>query len=441
MPRRILNRTNAAIGRYLPEQRLFLRSDTETRFIRLQPVTQAIVLCTSGAVLAWTIVASAIVLMDSIGSGTVRDQMTRKQAVYEQRLDTIARERDARAAEAAAAQERFAVALAQVSRMQSTLLESEEHRRELETGIGVIQATLKRTMAERDAARAEAETATAALAGEDAEGTVRTGDLMATLDMVSDTLEQTAAERDMMLVAANRAQAETDNIAYEKRLMEERNDQILEAVEDAITVSMEPLDKVFRSAGLDPDDLIADVRRGYSGQGGPMIPALVPSVSSRSDPTAAASDARAERLLEGFDRLNTYRIAAEKVPLAMPLNTAFRFTSPFGSRWGRMHEGIDMAGKQGSPIYSTADGVVTHAGWQSGYGYLVKVRHDFGFETRYGHMSKIRVTVGQRVSRGDLLGDMGNTGRSTGTHLHYEVRSGGTAINPMTYIKAGRDVF
>jgi murein DD-endopeptidase MepM/ murein hydrolase activator NlpD len=100
-----------------------------------------------------------------------------------------------------------------------------------------------------------------------------------------------------------------------------------------------------------------------------------------------------------------------------------------------------MAGTYGAPILATADGVVTHAGWESGYGRLVKIEHAFGIETRYGHLSQIRVNVGDRVSRGDRIGDMGNSGRSTGTHLHYEIRIGGDAINPMTFIKAARDVF
>jgi len=106
-----------------------------------------------------------------------------------------------------------------------------------------------------------------------------------------------------------------------------------------------------------------------------------------------------------------------------------------------MHEGTDFAASYGTPIYATADGVVIHAGWQSGYGKLVKIQHEFGIETRYAHQSEIRVKVGQRVSRGEQIGAMGSTGRSTGTHLHYEVRVGGQAVNPMTYIKAAQDVF
>ena len=107
----------------------------------------------------------------------------------------------------------------------------------------------------------------------------------------------------------------------------------------------------------------------------------------------------------------------------------------------RMHKGVDFAASVGTPIYSTGEGVVVQAGWQSGYGRLITVRHDFGIETRYAHLSKIRVKVGQRVSRGDRIGDMGASGRVTGVHLHYEVRVNGAPVNPMTYIKAAKNVF
>jgi murein DD-endopeptidase MepM/ murein hydrolase activator NlpD len=106
-----------------------------------------------------------------------------------------------------------------------------------------------------------------------------------------------------------------------------------------------------------------------------------------------------------------------------------------------MHYGSDFAAPHGTPIYATADGVITKAGWATGYGRLIKIKHDFGIETRYAHLSKIRVKVGQKVSRGDRIGDMGNTGRSTGTHLHYEIRVNGNAVNPMKYLKAGKNVF
>jgi murein DD-endopeptidase MepM/ murein hydrolase activator NlpD len=434
-----MSRLNAALERRLPEQRLFLRSDTETRFIRLKPATQAVALAGTSVVLAWTIVASAILLMDSIGSGGGRQQVQREQAAYEGRLDVLSRERDLRAEEATAAQERFAVALEQVSAMQSKLLASEERRKELETGIGVIQATLRRTMTERDTARATTAELTAAAAGTGGnlpKGGTSAEDVSETLGFVTAALGRTASERDAIAKTAQDAISAADDMAYEKKLLEERHDEIFTQLEEAVTVSMAPLDKMFTSAGLDPDDLLAQVKRGYSGQGGPVGPLLPPMVAG-GDPDGA----RAARILEGLDRMNLYRIAVEKAPFAMPLKTSFRYTSGYGVRWGRMHEGIDMAGSHGSPILATGDGTVVHAGWENGYGNLVRIKHDFGMETRYGHMSKIRVSVGQKVSRGDKIGDMGNTGRSTGTHLHYEVRTNGTAVNPMTFIKAANNVF
>ena len=226
-------------------------------------------------------------------------------------------------------------------------------------------------------------------------------------------------------------------IDYERRLMQDRNDLIFGQLEEALTISVEPLDKMFRQAGLSTDNLLNAVKQGYNGQGGPLTPLAFSTKGEPLDPDSL----RANQILEGLDRLNLYRIAAQKTPFALPVKNSFRYTSGFGPRWGRMHNGTDFAAATGTPIYSTADGVVIHADWQSGYGRLIKIKHEFGIETRYAHLSKIRVKVGQRVSRGEHIGDMGNSGRSTGTHLHYEVRVGGKPVNPMIYIKAARDVF
>lgn len=442
---RLLNRLNASLERRLPEQRLFLKSGEGTRFVRLRPLTQAVAIGGSALVVGWAIVATAILFIDAVVSGNARNQALRGQEIYEARLDALSAERDKRAAEALAAQERFAVALRQVSAMQSALLASEERRKELETGLGVVQATLRRTMNERDAARAEAEGMRLAAAGEPGGARPDAGhasDLTATVDFLTSALARTSGERDAMAGAVVTAEQHLDDLAYEMRLQTERNNQIFERLEEAVAVSMEPLDKMFSAAGLDPDELIDQVRSGYSGIGGPG--ALLPAGISTKGADPAATDpsaARAQAILDGFDRLNMYRIAAEKAPFALPLKSAFRFTSGFGRRWGRLHAGTDFAGAYGSPIYATADGVVVHAGWESGYGRLVEIRHDFGLRTRYAHLSDIDVKVGQRVSRGDHIGDMGNSGNSTGTHLHYEVRVGDTPVNPMTYIKAANNVF
>ncbi|HET6624446.1 MAG TPA: peptidoglycan DD-metalloendopeptidase family protein [Gaiellaceae bacterium] len=108
--------------------------------------------------------------------------------------------------------------------------------------------------------------------------------------------------------------------------------------------------------------------------------------------------------------------------------------SGFGMRWGRMHEGIDIASSLGTPIHAAASGTVIHAGWLGGYGNLVVVDHGDGLATAYAHASTILVAVGQQVSQGDTLSLVGSTGNSTGPHLHFEVRVNGSAVDPLLYL-------
>ncbi|MEO0633674.1 MAG: M23 family metallopeptidase [Pseudomonadota bacterium] len=434
---------HATLERYFPERRVFLKSDDDTRFIRLRSETQLIAFAGSSFVVAWAIVATAILLMDSIGSGNFREQAKRDQRTYQARLNALADQRDTRAEEALAAQERFNAALAQISVMQSQLLESETRRRELETGIDVIQSTLRSTMKEREEAREQLATLESQIEGGTGGAALAGVGGVAPMDFVAAALAETAAERDKVVEDARAALEAADEMATQIALMEEQNDQIFRQLEEAMTVSVAPLDKMFRAAGMPTDQIIEQVRRGYSGQGGPLTPLSFSTSGEEPSPDTL----RANRLLDQMDTLNLYRIAAQKAPFATPVKNSFRFTSGFGTRRDpktggrRMHNGVDFAASLGTPLYATADGVVTHAGWQSGYGRLVKIQHQFGIETRYAHLSRLRVKVGQKVSRGDRIGDMGASGRVTGVHLHYEVRVNGRAVNPMIYIKAANDVF
>lgn len=445
MRSRLAIKTHAFLERWFPERRVFLRSEVDTRFIRLRPHVQLIGFTGTALVMAWSIIATSVLLMDSIGAGNFREQAKRDQRMYEERLNFLSSDRDARAAEALAAQQRFNSALEQISLMQSQLLASETRRRELETGIEVIQSTLRRTMKERDALGAE-------LAQVQAEGDNQNGastGLAAlpvaedTLGLVVEALANTAAERDQIRTNAATALVDAETMAQKIISMQEQNEAIFRQLEEAMAISVAPLDSMFRKAGMNTDTLIEQVKRGYSGQGGPLTPI---ALSTRGEVPSEAAE-RANRLLDQMDRLNLYRIAAQAAPFAIPVKSSYRFTSGYGYRRDpktggrRMHSGVDFAGPVGTPLYATADGVVTHAGWLSGYGRLVKIKHEFGIETRYAHMSKIRVKVGQRVSRGERIGDMGASGRVTGPHLHYEVRVGGKAVNPMIYIKAANDVF
>lgn len=440
MRTRLAIKIHTTLERLFPERRIFLKSDSDTRFIRLKPEMQLVAYAGVTAIVGWTIVATAIVVMDTIGASNFRDQAKLDQQLFQDRLNAISSERDMRAAEAVAAQERFNTALAQISRMQSELLASETRRDELATGIDVIQSTLRDTMQDREAARE----ALAALQEETSEETSRVASSSPEpLNFMSEALEETAVERDRIYADARNAIEQRNEMELELRLLEEKNDQIFGQLEDAMAVSIVPLDEMFKSAGLSTDRLLDQVRRGYSGQGGPLTPL---TFSTRGE-EPSADEMRANKLLTQMDLLNMYRIAAKKAPFASPIRDAVRYTSGFGYRRDpktggrRMHNGSDFAGPMGTNIYATADGVVSHAGWMSGFGRLIKIKHAFGIETYYAHNSKLRVKVGQRVSRGDHISDMGNTGRVTGTHLHYEVRVDGTPVNPMIYIKAANNVF
>ena len=437
---KIKKNLNSFLDRKVPEKRLFLRTDKETRFVKLTPITQILALIGISSVIIWSIIATAIVLIETIGSGNFRDQARRDQALYEERLNALAAERDIREQESIASQNRFNTALTQVSIMQSDLLGSEDMRQELERGIKVIQGTLKRAMNEREALRIELELLKTQLNPEFGvlPNAISLAEVSQTMEYMNFTLRGISQQRDNAFNSAELAKTDMESLELEIQSLEEKSDQIFRQLEDALTISVEPLDKMFRNAGLSTKRLLEQVRRGYSGQGGPLAPILSqPDIFETDDPRVS----RANNILIKLDKLNIYRIAVEKTPFDMPVKGSFRYTSGFGPRWGQMHRGIDLAAKSRSPIYSTGDGVVIRAGWNGAYGRVVYVKHDFGVETRYAHLARIRVKKGQRVSRGQKIGDMGNSGRSTGTHLHYEVRVDGKAINPMIFIKAGRNVF
>ncbi|MGI9364150.1 MAG: M23 family metallopeptidase [Rhizobiaceae bacterium] len=138
--------------------------------------------------------------------------------------------------------------------------------------------------------------------------------------------------------------------------------------------------------------------------------------------------------------LDKMRSAANSFPHGSP-SPGTRISSRYGNRkdpfTGRsaVHSGLDFSARRGTPVHATATGTITKAGRKGGYGKLIEIDHGDGITTRYAHLSKIRVKIGQRVAKGKVIGNVGSTGRSTGPHLHYEVRRGGRAMNPLTFVR------
>lgn len=182
-----------------------------------------------------------------------------------------------------------------------------------------------------------------------------------------------------------------------------------------------------------------------SGEGGPGRAALAEFRAKE----LAALRGEAKKRLSSFSEISGYIDSERKIFRATPQGwpTVGRLTSRYGRRNSPMngerqvefHAGLDIANANGTLILATADGVVRKAGWARGYGQVVLIRHDRRFSTLFGHTSKILVKEGQKVERGQPIALMGTTGRSTGTHLHYEVWKDGRAVDPRRYLGSYRE--
>ena len=191
----------------------------------------------------------------------------------------------------------------------------------------------------------------------------------------------------------------------------------------------------IRQFGLNPEIL---ARQARNAQGGLFEPFFGKSKKDVRDP-------RFLKLAASLGRMDAMERALAAIPTSMPaaymmMSSGFGYRSDPFTGAGAMHAGLDFKGPVGTPILAAADGKVTLAGFNGGYGNTVEIRHANGLLTRYAHLSGLDVRPGQMVDRGVQIGRMGSTGRSTGSHLHFEVRLNGQAINPRKFLEANPDV-
>lgn len=244
--------------------------------------------------------------------------------------------------------------------------------------------------------------------------------------------------------AKNQPAPATANLAeLERRMAALKTEQrdLLARLADGASVNIGRAEQAIRVSGMDLDKLLGDLADRQSGRGGPFVP-LAPeaySVAALPDANPGTDDARR------LDRLETLQRILKSMPLGTPMRK-YEVVSGFGARsdpfTGRpaMHYGLDFIGAAGSAIRATAPGTVSFVGWKAAYGKTVEIDHGMGFRTRYAHLNKIAVVRGQDVKPGDIVGEMGSTGRSTGAHLHYEVLFNDQPRDPMRFIRAGSHV-
>jgi murein DD-endopeptidase MepM/ murein hydrolase activator NlpD len=225
--------------------------------------------------------------------------------------------------------------------------------------------------------------------------------------------------------------------------LESDQEHTLAELEDTVAERSEQVRGVLRLTGVPMTNLTGP--EADAAAGGPLVPQDFVAYLRDS----GLNPAFAHRVSQVAARISESRRLsdiAESTPLAAPVAVDYRETSGFGGRvdpfTGRLafHSGLDMAAFERAPVVATSPGVVSFAGTRSGYGNTVEIDHGHGFKTRYGHLRDIQVQRGARVAIGQRIGSMGSTGRSTATHLHYEVWFRGRAVDPVNFLRAGRHV-
>lgn len=374
----VRKRVTDTLAQWFPDREFFMRSQGQIKFVKVSARLQMTVAgCVAAAVLLWlTITLTMLVSQYSISAE--RLALVRKQAQVESSASRVAAYR---------------------SSVNDVAADLEKRQAFLED---IVTSYIGEQAASED-------------------GSAVVGD--AALKAASDEAAKTATKISALVPeAAGLARMEARQIAFVEQLTK------------SALLRSSKAEQAIRNFGLNPDSV---ARASASAQGGPFIP-FKGSGNVRLDPRFTALG----KTLARMDALERGLVA---IPSGAPA-LAPAITSGYGYRRdpftgaAALHSGIDFKGAHGSAILAAAQGKVVFAGVKNGYGNCVEVAHGNGLVTRYAHLSSIGVRPGQRVGKGERLGGMGSTGRSTGTHLHFEVRQNDRAMNPRPFLEANRDV-
>lgn len=444
MLRRLSALVNDRLSPVFPERRIILRTERSASYLRFSPLAQCLAALLIVAGLGGGAWLAAMNGTAALRAAAAEDRAERMRAGYEARIAALEARRRGLAEALSEARGDAALAVDKLSRQHSRLSGAVETERRLASELQIRRRAFDSLAGEHNQTLKTCEATALRLTELEADlrdARVESATLADTVTALNATLNEVAAERDTVTAEEAQLTLKIEDLSAEIAESAARRGRVLEQLEEAAQLSLGAMETVLEKSGVKVEPILDAVRREFSGQGGPFLPA--DAVDAMMDDDGDMT--RIAPLISDLEKLNVLRIAVERMPFAKPVRMGRR-SSGFGYRVdpvnGRkaLHSGMDFAGPRGAPIFATAGGKVVEAGWSRGYGKTVKILHAFGYETVYGHLHRIRVKTGDTVERGDRIGDMGNTGRSTGTHLHYEVRINGKAVNPAKYIEAARHV-
>ncbi|MEL6316361.1 MAG: DUF5930 domain-containing protein [Pseudomonadota bacterium] len=436
------------VSRWFPERELYIRSEGAVRYVTVSTRLQI------GVTLAALLTLAVLVALAARGVVSGGRIVTSDQAVLEARAayDDRARELQDRYARLEAeledSERRFDQVMRQLAGQHGQVGDPVQVDDALEERLDASRRRLRDVTQQRDDVLSKLEEMrfrALELERRLTEAQRLAGERKDNLDDFVGALEDASSEREDARRRVRALSREVSTLTESIEDIRRHQAQVMAQLEEAARASLVELEELVGATGVDVEALLRDIERTYSGEGGPFIPIAyrVPS-AARGFPISEES---VFEMLDRLQRVSLLRIALQKMPLRIPIKDPHRLTSGFGprrhpvtGRWA-IHNGMDFAAPRGTHVYAPVGGVVSFAGRNGGYGKVVKIRHSLGFETVYAHLNAIHVKKGQRVVVDAHIGDVGSTGRSTGNHLHYEIRSYGRPLNPRKFLKAGRDVF
>ncbi len=264
------------------------------------------------------------------------------------------------------------------------------------------------------------------------------GDVVASLEQgLTDAMGERgrlAVERDRLARERNALKAEIQELEKRQGALTVTHEQTILHLAERTQAGIDGLKRVIGRTGLDAERVLAQQNPG--GQGGPFVPAVAGQDKLQANLIGLGSQ---------IGRLEEMRRLLRALPVGSPLES-YTLMSTFGVRRDpfsgqlAMHSGMDLAAPARTPVFATAGGIVTVAGWSGEFGNMIEIDHGYGITTRYGHLSRIHVKVGQRVPPRQPIGLVGSTGRSTGPHVHYEILADSKNLNPAKFLEAARYV-
>lgn len=418
----------------LTDRHLILRSHGRTAYIRIPRLMQAAGILVAGAFVAWVVHTSyAYVSYDKIVSAkdaaiSARDQVS---LTLRGKLDESRRS--------------FAAATDSLEKNHKGLVALIGQNQTLKSNLSAVRQDIKQIAeARRKAEDAKREIATRlAVLESHLENTQRHNKALAQdLKTTGSELTVALAEKNQVRQTGNTLNNRVGKL--EKRLVEAQEAQtaLLDRVADTSHTEAKRLTKILVSAGLNVKKLLRAQGVAPLPQGGPFE-AAPKSRAGKEEETIEASLTGANGMidhLEGLQRI------VRGLPLASPLDYYY-VSSRYGirkdpiSKTKAMHRGVDFGAKHRATVYSSAPGKVIYAGWKGHFGRFIEIDHGNGVITRYGHLRRIYVKRGQTITYRTKIGQMGNSGRSTGTHLHYEIHVNKRSVDPLKFMKAGKNVF